>query len=135
VQRVAANPLLRYRVLLGGASLGPYDPAKKGFPVMSIGADSKFAFLGGFDLAEAAADYTLVLSNGGDFSFLKVDDEATARKIEQLRSSAGFTTAALRLYVFVQGADPSEGVGQLIGKALQVDLVNGKSQVLASSAQ
>lgn len=133
-RRIAANPLLRYRMVQAEATLGPYDVFRKGFPLRAIGPGSKVTFMRGFDLARTAADYSLAFSNGADFDLLRVEDEATARKIEQLRSNTPLAlTGSLRVYVFVQDAAVGPGPGQLIAQVLRVDLVNGNKEVLASS--
>lgn len=133
-RRIAANPLLRYRVVQAEATLGPYDVFRKGFPLHALGPDSKITFMRGFDLARTAADYSLVFSNGADFGLLRVEDEATARKIEQLRTNTPLAlTGSLRVYVFVQDAAIGPGPGQVIAQVLRVDLVGGNKELLASS--
>lgn len=133
-RRIAANPLLRYRVVQAEATLGPYDVFRKGFPLRAIGPDSKFTFMRGFDLARTAADYSLAFSNGADFGLLRVEDEATARKIEQLRSNTPLAlTGSLRVYVFVQDAAIGPPPGQVIAQVLRVDLIGDNKQLLASS--
>lgn len=133
-RRIAANPLLRYRVVQAEATLGPYDVFRKGFPLRAVGPDSKITFMRGFDLARTAADYSLAFSNGADFGLLRVEDEATARKIEQLRTNTPLAlTGSLRVYVFVQDAAIGPGPGQLIAQVLRVDLVGGNKELLASS--
>lgn len=133
-RRIAANPLLRYRVVQAEAALGPYDVFRKGFPLRAVGPDSKITFMRGFDLARTAADYSLAFSNGTDFGLLRVEDEATARKIEQLRTSTPLAlTGSLRVYVFVQDAAIGPGPGQVIAQVLRVDLVGGNKELLASS--
>ena len=133
-RRIAANPLLRYRVVQAEATLGPYDVFRKGFPLRAVGPDSKITFMRGFDLARTAADYSLAFSNGADFGLLRVEDEATARKIEQLRSNTPLAlTGSLRVYVFVQDAAIGPGPGQLIAQVLRVDLIGANKELLASS--
>jgi hypothetical protein len=133
-RRIAANPLLRYRVVQAEATLGPYDVFRKGFPLRAVGPASRITFMRGFDLARTAADYSLVFSNGADFDLLRVEDEATARKIEQLRANTPLAlTGSLRVYVFVQEAAIGPGPGQLIAQVLRVDLIGGNKELLASS--
>ncbi len=133
-RRIAANPLLRYRMVQAEATLGPYDVFRKGFPLRAIGPGSKVTFMRGFDLARTAADYSLAFSNAAEFDLLRVEDEATARKIEQLRSNTPLAlTGSLRVYVFVQDAAVGPGPGQVIAQVLRVDLVNGNKELLASS--
>lgn len=133
-RRIAANPLLRYRVVQAEATLGPYDVFRKGFPLRAVGPDSKITFMRGFDLARTAADYSLAFSNGADFALLRVEDEAAARRIEQLRTNTPLAlTGSLRVYVFVQDAAIGPGPGQLIAQVLRVDLVGGNKELLASS--
>lgn len=133
-RRIAANPLLRYRVVQAEAKLGPYDLFRKGFPLLALGPDAKFTFMRGFDLARTAADYSLAFSNAGDFALLRVEDEAAARKIEQLRTNTPLAlTGSLRVYVFVQDAAIGPGPGQVIAQVLRVDLVGGNKELLASN--
>lgn len=133
-RRIAANPLLRYRVVQAEATLGPYDVFRKGFPLRAVGPDTKITFMRGFDLARTAADYSLAFSNGAEFDLLRVEDEAAARKIEQLRTNTPLAlTGSLRVYVFVQDAAIGPGPGQVIAQVLRVDLVNGNKELLASS--
>lgn len=133
-RRIAANPLLRYRVVQAEATLGPYDVFRKGFPLHAVGPHSKLTFMRGFDLARTAADYSLAFSNGAEFDLLRVEDEATARRIEQLRSNTPLAlTGSLRVYVFVQDAAIGPGPGQVIAQVLRVDLVGGNKELLASS--
>lgn len=133
-RRIAADPLLRYRVVQASAALGPYDVFRKGFPLAAVGPDARITFMRGFDLARTAADYSLAFSNGAEFGLLKVEDEAAARRIEQLRTNTPLAlTGSLRLYVFVQDTAVGPGPGQVIAQVLRVDLVSGNKEVLASS--
>lgn len=133
-RRIAANPLLRYRVVQAEATLGPYDIFRKGFPLRAIGPAARITFMRGFDLARSAADYSLAFSNGADFELLRVEDEATARKIEQLRSNTPLAlTGSLRIYLFVQDAAIGPAPGQVIAQVLRVDLMGGNKELLASS--
>jgi hypothetical protein len=108
-------------------AVGPYDMDKKVFPLQDLAADGAITFQDA-----QAADYRLHLSNGADFKMLKVEDEATARKIEKVRT---MFKNSLRISLFLQGADPTLEPGDLIAQVLQVDLVDGSGKLLASSAR
>lgn len=134
-RRIAADPRLRYRVVQASAALGPYDVFRKGFPLQGLGPDDRITFMRGVDLARTAADYSLAFSNGADFALLKVEDDATARRIEQLRTGTPLAlTGSLRVSLFVQDAAIGPGAGQLIAHVLRVDLVDSNKALLASSA-
>lgn len=133
-RRIAANPLLRYRVVQAEARLGPYDVFRKGFPLHTIGADSRVTFMRGVDLARTGAGYSLAYSNGAEFDLLRVEDAAAAQAIEQLRSNTPLAlTGSLRVYVFVQDAAIGPPPGQVIAQVLRVDLIGDNRQLLASS--
>lgn len=70
--------------------------------------------------------YQLLLSNGDDFKNLLVKDEATARRIEELRSK--YQQLDLNLYTFIQAADPAQNAVKV--QIVAVELVDAQGNVL-----
>ncbi|GGW48549.1 hypothetical protein [Alishewanella tabrizica] len=70
--------------------------------------------------------YQISFTNGDDFKNLVVKDEATARRIEELRSK--FQQLNLNLYTFVQATDPAQNAVKV--QVVAVELVDGQGNVL-----
>lgn len=69
-------------------------------------------------------DYRLQLVNYGNFNGAKVEDEALARKIEELRTRSGIEG---RVYFYVAGYDQDKRV---LGEIVKMQLLDKKGQVL-----
>ncbi|CAB3961705.1 MULTISPECIES: hypothetical protein [Burkholderia] len=120
---VAAAQNSRYVVLTTpNATLDSYDFTKKGFQLTNVAQPGSFQYF--FD----NANYKIAYTNGPDFNFVKVTDEAQARSIEDLRSHYKPITA--RVYAYAQDIDPANNQVKL--QMLHVQLLDGGGHVLAA---
>lgn len=121
---IAAAKDSRYVVLTTpNAMLDAYDFNKKGFPLTNVAQPGSYQYF--FD----NSNYTIEYTNGPDYTFLKVDDEATARSIESMRSH--FRPLTIRLYAYAQDADPAANRVKL--QIVHEQLLDGAGHVLAQS--
>ena len=111
----AKNRYLRFR--LSAPALGGYDFQRKGFPLNAIGADGWLGFAG----SGSRIRYT----NGAEFGFLPVADEALARRIEESRRA--LTALSLDVYLYAMGRDPTEELS-VIGQITSV-VLRGRDDV------
>lgn len=121
---IAAAKDSRYVVLSAqGASLEAYDFSRKGFQVTNVAQSGSYQYF--FD----NSNYTIEYTNGADHTFIKVDDEASARAIEEMRSH--YRPLTVRLYTFAQDADPASNRVKL--QILHTQLLDATGRVLAQS--
>ncbi|SDE39907.1 hypothetical protein [Paraburkholderia lycopersici] len=121
---IAAAKDSRYVVLNApGASLDAYDFTRKGFQVTNVAQPGSYQYF--FD----NSNYTVEYTNGADHTFIKVDDEAAARAIEEMRSH--YRPLTVRLYAFAQDADPASNRVKL--QILHTQLLDASGRVLVQS--
>lgn len=101
-------------------SIQSYDFDSLSFPQTNLENGSYFYWNDGYHT------YQLHFTNGDDFKNLVVEDEATARKIEELRSQ--YRTFNLNLYTYVQAADPAKNAVKV--QVVAVELTDERGNVL-----
>ncbi|WP_322009404.1 hypothetical protein [Paraburkholderia sp. J12] len=114
----------RYIVLTTpNAMLDAYDFNKKGFQLTNVAQPGSYQYF--FD----NSNYTIEYTNGPDYTFLKIGDEATARSIEDMRSH--FHPLTIRLYAYAQDADPATNRVKL--QIVHEQLLDSAGRVLVQS--
>jgi hypothetical protein len=91
---------MRYMKMTINNPIGKYDFASKGFPL-----DDSVSQSGSYRYFNDNPNYKLTFTNGDTFRVLKVEDEASARAIEDLRVK--YTPMTLSVYAYLQDADVS----------------------------
>ena len=112
----------RYFVMKTPTALGPYDFASKSFPINAITEDGmSFSFSG------PASSYSLAFNNAAAYSAVVVEDENTARALEEIRATTG-GLYTMKLYFFAAGVQ--SGTRVLRVEITKVEMLDDKGRII-----
>lgn len=106
-----------------GISVESYDFDKKAFKVNGISKDGLAVSLRG------SGKQFVTFVNGGEYGWLKVEDEALARKIESIRNES-FGDFTAKAYFYAANAQPVGKVNAIESELTRVEIISKNGEVV-----
>lgn len=118
-----------YMILSSKPYFENYDFNKKSFQLSTFNEDRTFGYSNDGNMDNRAS---IDFSNKKKFNLLKVEDEAVAREIEDLRSASNFNDNSMKTFIFIQKTHQlSDNTSPfLVAEIMKVQILGKKGNII-----